>query len=749
MRRAYTAALLSTLAGCGLALDFEPPLDTARDRDGGVDSAYLVDSGREGRDGANDASDPDARRDGNADGAADGRVDGPNDGASDGSTGDGSTGDGSTGDASSGDGSIDGPSDGSTDGSGGSDAMVDAIDPLTVDPCDGMDNDGNGIVDDACCVRVGPRGVDSDPASPRAPTDVFATLQSAVDWALFDPTTRPRTICIGSDDCAADPTTVRRETVVVGFPGVDIVGSHDSSTLSYLPCADVTTTVEAASRVVMVHDATVRLERLNIHATGDSSSETIGLVITGTGRVDPTDVAFTVDAATGTAIGIDHNATFLSLIHSTVEARGPSAVGIRNNGGNASVIGCTTRSCVWGCDPGEVAVRATGSSNLAQALLSLASSTVSLVNVGLCANAPAGPATAIRKTMGNLTTTAAEIDARGRIATALEGSGAGAAGPVTTTVSSGSITAIGESNAQGARFSATDFASLYDTAIVATSRLGPAGGIAAGTMSLFDSSVDVAAGDAAEATGVDCTACQSVFTNTIAVTGGLRRWGINAHGGSPQMHQNRVALGCGSGERRGVVLDGMGTGTRFENNQVRVSDCADNVILSVGTALAVRESPDIVVHSNTLDGMHHHNQTDCNSRGITLEGCGLCTVVNNVLVANNECEGGVPIEVVSGEIPIRAGYNHYEDADSTRALIWVSWFGGAGGTTYSQGSMPPNARPYSMYSCLPGVAMGDQPIGYGTACDDGGTSTDGPATDIDGRSRTADTRPDIGAYELP
>ncbi len=211
------AALLIACSGCGLVIDAAQPTDTGTIDAGGVDAAA-------------DRGEQDAGRDADADR------------------------DVATPDA---------------------DAQVPEVPDLCPDGVYGVDDDGDGFIDEDCaaCTRVTADGNDDVARADNTFMAPFATIQAAID-AAFQDDARPKLVCVASPTCDGEAVWIEQVRI---HSGIHVDGSRDQADFSACPRVTTKIVQTSGSHTVEVDgESNVELSHMRVELeTDDTDAEAV------------------------------------------------------------------------------------------------------------------------------------------------------------------------------------------------------------------------------------------------------------------------------------------------------------------------------------------------------------------------------------------------------------------------------------------------------------------------------------------
>lgn len=249
------------------------------------------------------------------------------------------------------------------------------------------------------------------------------------------------------------------------------------------------------------------------------------------------------------------------------------------------------------------------------------------------------------------------------------------------------------------------------------------------------------------------TGCTTVSGNVVAGGEGTVAVGIALVGASPVVERNLVEGGCGESAMTGVWAEA--SSARLENNLIFGGQCLGSGTPSFhGLRLILAgaaASPD--VHSNDIEPLGL--SPDCESVGVLVEGAsgaGSVTggVLRNNIVSTGTCGRAIAIsEGPSASLESLQNNDLYAPArTAARQAVILYRHDSVDATTVAQVNAIAFAR--GNISADPAYASypRDLHLTPVSPCIDQGAAAGSPATDIDGRARTAGLGPDIGAYEL-
>jgi hypothetical protein len=259
-----------------------------------------------------------------------------------------------------------------------------------------------------------------------------------------------------------------------------------------------------------------------------------------------------------------------------------------------------------------------------------------------------------------------------------------------------------------------------------------------------------AANHAATAIAVTCEAgsCGRIAGNKLHGQGGATVVGLSLSASGPFVERNDIRGGCGTKVTTGVLAED--TWARLENNQLRGSTCALNVV-----------SPEV-------HGLHVHvaasgNEIDVHSNTIDAGGAGACL----------GAAAGIGVGTGAGPKSARGIFRNNLLRAGACTLARSNFLEDSVGTPprlFENNDLDPTGAPTALYvrntnqnlttiaavNALPGsagnlhvdpmfVAPGDAHLGAASPCANAGTQAGAPKLDFDGKPR--DAKPDIGAFE--
>jgi hypothetical protein len=249
------------------------------------------------------------------------------------------------------------------------------------------------------------------------------------------------------------------------------------------------------------------------------------------------------------------------------------------------------------------------------------------------------------------------------------------------------------------------------------------------------------------------TGCTTVSGNVVAGGDGPVAVGIALVGASPMVDRNLVEGGCGDTATTGVWVEG--SSSRLQNNLILAGQCPGtgtpafcglHVIMG-GTA----DGPD--VHSNDIEPLGL--SADCQSIGVLVERAGSASSITGGVLRNNIVSAGTcDLAVAISEGPgasLQSLKNNDLYAPTRPATAGpVVLYRRATGDLTTAAQVNALSLASGNISADPGYASYPRNLHLTATspCIDQGIAAGAPATDIDGRVRSADLGPDIGAYEL-
>jgi len=563
--------------------------------------------------------------------------------------------------------------------------------PQATELCNGIDDNCNGLTDEGCasdCVVVSPTG--DDATADGTPANPFATLQSAIHFALQVDGGVPRRVCVAGGVTCADSFAYQLDTQLAMTNGGLVHGNYALSTAGLTYCSGTqppTTTIAfVAADQGVVFDQTVKshselggfiITRFSPSNTGGATAAVSGVQVQGGKNVTLADIFITDAPVANTTYGVDVSAGGQVTIVGSAIGGGQgrtAAVGVHVNGGSL-VLRNNCDQLVQG-----VCLSACDSSN---------GGTVGDIGLGI----------------------------RGRNAS-------------TTADPAADSMAVQVSNAS------TSPAMVTGNTLCGGSGAASAGGTGTNVVTLQ----------------CESGSCATVAGNNITGGNGNQVTALRVAGSGTTVDGNLLSSGCGSNTATSLVLDS--SSARVQNNRILGSQCAGSngsskfVGMQVTLGGVVGE-PD--VHSNTIDPMGAG--TNCSSTGVSIEhASGSSTTAgifrNNIILAGS-CRTRAAISEASGAIARLVENNDlyaFAGAQTTTVLYrranteaetaaQVNALVGADNNISSDPKFV--AYPTDLH-----LTTADSP------CVDHGTAAGAPAHDGDGNARPAGDGFDIGAYEF-
>lgn len=651
--------------------------------------------------------------------------------------------------------------------------------PSLNDPCDGIDNDCDGAVDENCatCVPVSPMGDDS--TADGTTSNPFRTIQAAIDWAAAD-TTRPRIVCVASGNVCN--RTALYDGAVTMSDGISVYGKYEYG--GWTRCTNSTTVIRPGTdRGVVFPNSISQVTVLDgFRIDRHNSSTTSAVTVDGAVNVILSDLLINNTPSVTNSYGINMiNGAEVLVTLCDIQAGSGSveSMGIRSVGSTPTIRSNCRRydssgRCDEYCSASGDAIRGrfTNGTGLTYAVYLEDSPDAVVESNAMCGNdADRGAVVGIRGDGSGIVIRGNLINAWGGIVDShgvwMEDCDAAAPWVVNNFL----IAAAGDSNTtrvDGVR-AIGDCHPVIDSNVRITggSEGGTSGanGVYCGASTSGTASQCVVLGNALiqgsewgyppTSVGVRCDddGCMRIAGNVITGRAGVDVWGLWLGESGTFVDNNAITGGCGTNTATAVYAEN--SFARLQNNLIMAGNCNTGISASpvfYGLHAMVSDGGyEIDVHSNDIDG--GGMAAPCTSSGVEIDVTGTAPTGGVGIFRNNIIMGGlcntayVVAEAAAGADPRIFENNNLDPRDTPTALY------------LDEGSSPLTTD--TAVNALTDMTVGgvrsadsmfvsypaDLHISSGSPCDGAGTPDGAPLFDMDGESRDT-TSPDIGADEI-
>ena len=665
---------------------------------------------------------------------------------------------------------------------------------VDIDDCNGIDDDCDGQVDEDCaqsiidCIHVAPNGQNDVDGSIDTP---LATIEMGILRAV---SAASKTVCVaGGRDCTNSSTYSLGETAnFVMANGVSLYGNYESRTWTRCPldpadpAPNTTLEMREAGGVRFPPAITTPTTLDGFVITRATAATTTAITINAAKQVRLSNLVIDDAPTSMHSYGVNMlNGAEALITHSLIEGGDGTldSIGVRSVGSkptireNCSAFDAVTGRCTSACAPATglgIRGRSIPSATGLSTAVHLEASPGALVETSTVCGDQGQQAIGVR-----LVSDATDVAIRGNmisgtsgVATSLGVWAEDCNGATPWIVGNQLIEGQGAARAVGVLAVGSCHPVIDGNAFITaggqSNTTMEADGIACQANTNMEPSLCAVLGNdliqgstnfrPATSAAVACRdrSCARVAGNVVQGNMGGDVIGVFLRHDGTVVEQNRIVGGCGLQSTSGILADDAFS--RIQNNVISGGTCTVNAAsspLSIGLRVYDADNlNELDIHSNTIDG--GGNTGACTSIGIEY-GVGPETppTAPKGIVRDNILRGGActTTHVDFAEVRMASDPRIFQNNDldpagtpasilyldeNTTALRTTAAVNGLTDLTSSRNNLSVNP----MFVAFPT----DLHLNSGSACVGAGTSTGAPATDFDGKPRSAN-RPTIGAFE--